>query len=265
MSDKRNIRLELSYDGSRYFGWQKQVNAPTVQGELEKALHVVLQSPTTVSGIGRTDSGAHAFRYVAHFHTYNFSIPEDRFPVAVNSVLPRDIRVLSASEMPMDFHSRFSAKAREYLYFVITGRQPLPHLEKYTHYLATDGLDDAVLSEACTAFAGQHHFRSFSSGYDDNQNFVRKIFRFRYHRLEASHTGISSLLRPDSSLYIFSIKGNGFLKGMIRTIISSCVSCAEGKIPVEMLKLALADELVIDSKYRSPVPASGLWFKRGYF
>ena len=124
----QNIALLLSYDGTAYAGWQSQKNAVAIQDVLTSAICKLTGSPPLprLEGCGRTDAGVHALGYVANFHTAS-SIPPDKFPYAINTLLPPDIRVTAARYMPDDFHARFSAVKKEYVYKLYTA----PHADPF--------------------------------------------------------------------------------------------------------------------------------------
>lgn len=255
--NQRNIRLGLSFNGSRYRGWQKQKNAPSVQSALEKALSKTFRENIRTTGIGRTDAGAHAFLYTANFQTRDRSIPCGKIPRILNAGLPDDIRVLSASEESGTFHSRYSALAREYVYLAVNGpkgRSPLP-LAMELAYFPDKPADVSRLKKACRLFRGRHDFRNFCYGYGSDMDFRREVFYLR----------VKEVTLLGTPLLVFFIKGNGFLKGMIRSILSACFRYANGDISAEMIRKALKCEKALDAKHRAPVPASGLYFKRGFY
>ncbi|OHD57586.1 MAG: tRNA pseudouridine(38-40) synthase TruA [Spirochaetes bacterium GWF1_51_8] len=251
----RNIGLVLSYDGSEFFGWQfqKKDSQPTVQGELNKAIAKLQQEPfKPPSGIGRTDRGAHAMAYNANFLTSNRSIPAEKFALALNTFLPRSIRILRSYEAPAGFDARFSALAREYVYVVLTSPKPHPVFRAYAHFLEHPS-DIVRLQTVTKVFRGEHDFRRFASGLSRSKvkTSVREIFYFRAAELPGR--------------IVFTIKGNGFLQGMIRTLVSVCLNYADGKLTLDQIRGALDHGERLPSKYCAPVPASGLYFKRGYY
>ncbi|NPV02940.1 MAG: tRNA pseudouridine(38-40) synthase TruA [Brevinematales bacterium] len=251
----RNILLTLSYDGSEFYGWQfqKKDDQPTVQGEIHRALGVILPGPHhPPSGIGRTDRGAHAIAYNANFKTSNTSLPIDKFPAALNSVLPRSIRIRSAVEVPEKFNACFSASAREYVYIALTSPNPHPIFRSYAHFI--DRVPDMPrLNTVLHLFRGEHDFKRFSSGHGRSgvKSTVRTIYYFRAAELPGR--------------VVFTVKGNGFLQGMIRTLISAALNYAFGKVSLEEIRQALDEDHRLASKYCAPVPAQGLYFKRGYY
>ena len=114
----RRIRINVSYDGSAFSGWQRQHDARSVQAEIEFALSKILKTLVHVHGSGRTDAKVHAIGQVAHFDIENRSVPEHAFTIALNQLLPHDIRIITSREVDKNFHARFSSIAREYRYFV---------------------------------------------------------------------------------------------------------------------------------------------------
>ncbi len=255
--DGINFKLNLSFDGSSYSGWQRQKNAVSIQCEVEKALAGVLGIRTCVNGVGRTDARAHAVNYTANFLAPGFPIPASKLRLILNRRLPGDIRVNSIEEAPPGFHSRFSAYAREYVYIIL--EQPrvdpltlpyLPFLSRYT-YSVEDPIDILRLKEVCRLFRGNHSFRNFCYGYKKKIDFTRLIYYLRVKRC--------------GPLTLFFIKGNGFLNGMIRSIVSVCLNYSRGKIDSDLVIDSLADRTDLLPLYKTPVPARGLIFKRGYY
>lgn len=251
---QRNIRVDLSYDGHHYCGWQKQKSKTSVQGVIEKYLSRVFLETVHINGIGRTDSGAHAFRYTMNFRTKNTVIPLEKVTYILNNSLPKDIRFLSAELVPIDFHARYSAKAREYVYVVLNEAVRHPVLNAYTH-LVPENTDIDKLKEVCKVFRGAHDFRNFCYGYQEDKNFVRTVHYFR----------VCKRIIGGQSFIYFYIKGSGFLKGMIRSLVSASLNYAQGKLPLTDIKAALDGVKDLDTRFKFPVPASGLFFKRGYY
>ncbi len=249
--NERNIHLHISYDGSRFHGWQKQATEPSIQGEMEKCLETVFKHKVSCQGAGRTDAGAHALDYSAHFRTSNHSLPLEKMPLALNRYLPPSIRVLRAREASPDFHSRFSATAREYIYHIQAPGTVSPFWSPFTYYYPFD-LDIQRLREILPVFTGEHDFHSFCYGYgSEEKNTIRQIY---YLRL--------SVIRGH---FVFTIKGNGFLQGMIRSVISVCLNYMQGRLSREEIQSALDRGEAIEPRFRVPVPAQGLFFKRAYY
>ena len=128
----KNIALVLSYDGTNFNGWQIQKNGPSIQESMEDAIFHLLKQKVHVSGVGRTDSGVHARRYVANFHA-DCTIPMDRLPYALNSFLPEDIAVSGAVEVPEDFDARFNCTKKEYAYYLFPSTLRDPFHARYAY------------------------------------------------------------------------------------------------------------------------------------
>ena len=251
--EKRNIRLTIAFDGSNYQGWQIQKDWPSVQGTIMRSLAVMLGESVHLHGAGRTDSGAHAFQYTANFHTLNRGFPLDKVAIALNSLLPKDIRILKATEESHSFHSQFSASAREYLYVCIDSPIMHPAMERFAYHLPQT-TDVEKLRQVCAVFPGEHCFKSFCYGYGKNpeKNMTRQLFYFRVAR--------------HKNAILFFIKSSGFLRGMIRSIVSVCLNYAWDRLELSTIRKSLDHpETNLDSKHRTPVPAEGLYFRRAFY
>ena len=163
--------LCLSYDGAEFCGWQIQPHSPSVQACLEAALSRLLSRPVQVTGAGRTDTGVHASGYVAHFDIDGF-LPYEAsdFTYKLNAILPRSIAVHSVSPVADDLHSRFSAKRREYTYFI--HREKDPFVRQYSWLCGYPGLDFAAMNEACQYLLGTHDFSCFEKTGGDNKTSI---------------------------------------------------------------------------------------------
>ena len=161
MKPLRNIKLVLAFDGTSYHGWQIQKNQETVQGELRDAIRKITGEPACPAGSGRTDAGTHARGYVASFATVS-AIATPNLVRALNSKLPPDIRILSAREVPADFHARRSARSKVYRYQIYRGAVMPPHLAReFFHYPYP--MDIERMEQAAAMFAGTHDFASFAA------------------------------------------------------------------------------------------------------
>ncbi len=211
------MRLWISYDGTDFAGWQRQAGAETVQEHIERAVAVVCQSETTVHGSGRTDSGVHALGQIAHLRLEKGPAIEI-MPRALNSMLPPDIRVWHAREVPLDFHARFSARSKRYVYRVLSGPTPDPLLRRFGHFSGYE-LDLGAMREAASLLYGEHDFAAFSAnpGKTRVRSTVRKL------------TGIH--IRKARHGFDFSVQGNGFLYNMVRILVGSLLEVGRGKCP----------------------------------
>lgn len=237
----RHIALMLSYDGANYHGWQMQSNACTVQGTLSDAISKITGVPTQPVGCGRTDAGVHARYYVASFFT-DSKIPLDRFPTALNTVLPHDIVIHKAFEVSDDFHPVHSCIRKEYTYELYRDKTPTPFLyQRALFYPYPMDLDE--LRCAAKQFVGTHDFASMRSLGTPVRSTVRTVYEF-----DISEHG---------SNVSFRIAANGFLYNMARTMVGTLLSVAQKKISAHEITQ------ILESKDRSlagaTAPAHGLY------
>jgi tRNA pseudouridine38-40 synthase len=212
----RNIRLLLEYDGSRYHGWQRQLDAATIQGVLEDAVARLTQARVAVIGSGRTDAGVHARGQVANFRTES-AIPLRAFHQGLNSLLPKDIAVLEAIEAPPEFHARKSARAKTYEYRILNRPDRSPLYRNYAWWLARR-LDLAAMAGAAAALPGEHDFTAFRASGSDNINPVRRVLAAAWQD------------EPGGWL-TFTITATGFLRGMVRSLVGTMAEVGQGKAP----------------------------------
>ncbi|MCX8012683.1 MAG: tRNA pseudouridine(38-40) synthase TruA, partial [Rectinema sp.] len=178
----RAIRLVVAYDGTDFSGWQRQKNGRSVQEEIEKVLAKMHGHEIRVTGAGRTDAGVHAMGQAVGFFTDIASIPADRFTLAMNKLLPRDIRVLSSEEGPADFHARFDASLRRYRYFILCGGTPDPFRLRYAHYVPYMPRI-TILNAMASVILGEHDFSTFASAQDKSPSRSRHIDAVSYTHL----------------------------------------------------------------------------------
>jgi len=205
-SSVRAIKLVLAYDGTDFSGWQRQQNGRSVQEELEKALAKMHGHEIRVTGAGRTDAGVHAMGQVAGFYTDIHSIPADRFVPALNTLMPRDVRVLSSEEAPPDFHARFDASLRRYRYFLVCGSTPNPFALRYAHCIPYYPRV-AVLNAAAAVVLGEHDFSTFASAQDKSESRSRHISE--------------SVFFFEGESLIYQVAGNAFLWRQVRSLVGS--------------------------------------------
>ena len=240
----RRIRLIIAYDGTAYVGWQVQPNGISIQEKVEDALFALTSEKITLHGSGRTDSGVHAKAQVAHFDT-NVRMAADKFAIALNTHLPPDIRVLYSEECDPDFHSRFSAKKKQYQYRIHLGR----HSDVFTRSTALQLHvipDFDKMQQAASKVIGTHDFRAFKSTGTTMENTVRTI--------EESHW------TKDGSFLVYSVTGNGFLYNMVRILVGTMLEIGLGRIPPESIEKALETH---ERSYAGPTaPAHGLILNR---
>lgn len=247
MSFERNIQLIIEYDGTNYCGWQVQKNGVSVQEVLNKAIQRITKEDIYIIGSGRTDAGVHALGQSAHFKT-QVSIPINKIPFAINSQLPKDIRIKEAIERDMDFHSRYSAVGKVYQYKILNNEHGSA-LDYNRMYHIRQRLDVDKMRQAAKAFLGTHDFTGFSSVHSSVINKVRTI---DYSDFDIDGTHI-----------IYTIKGNGFLYNMVRIIIGTLIQVGKGKLSHEDLPA------IINSKKRAnagpTAPAHGLYLQKVFY
>ncbi|MDR0842786.1 MAG: tRNA pseudouridine(38-40) synthase TruA [Acidobacteriota bacterium] len=214
---QRNIGLTIAFDGAAYHGWQVQPGAPTIQGLLSAILEKVTGEAVTLNGSGRTDSGTHARGLVANFHTGS-KIPAAQLLRACNAMLPRDIRILGARDVPVGFHARKSAHSKVYRYQIYHGAVLPPHLlREYFHFPFP--MDYARMESAAHLFVGEHDFAAYAKTGSDVTSTVRTIFR-------------CDLRRTGSRIHL-TVEGSGFLHHMVRNMAGTLLEVARGRISIE--------------------------------
>ncbi|MCL6518647.1 MAG: tRNA pseudouridine(38-40) synthase TruA [Armatimonadetes bacterium] len=220
----RNIKAVIDYDGTDFFGFQKQPKVRTVQGELEAALGELLNEPVRVIGAGRTDAGVHATGQVISFRAGG-TIPIDRFRPALNGILPKDIRIKTVEQVSDEFHARYSAKARTYVYSILNREIPSALLERYTWQIIQP-LDIEKMIAAAQKLIGIHDFASFGMPDKASGSTIRNLWECRIWR--------------QKDLVLIKIKANAFLRGMARAIVGTLVEVGQEVLPVEGIVEILA-------------------------
>lgn len=237
-----NIGVWLSYDGTRYDGWQKQGNTDrTIQGKLEAVLEKLEGSPVEVHGSGRTDAGVHAESQVANFHLAKDMTP-DEIMRYMNRYLPEDIAVTRACVMPERFHSRLNALRKTYRYQIETA--PKKNVfERYYYYGLGQDLDVGKMEQAAAILTGTHDYKSFCGNKKMKKSTVRTI-----EKIEFEQSG--------SRLHIY-FTGNGFLQQMVRILTGTLIEVGQGKCAPDKITRILDAQ---DRQAAGPTaPAQGLF------
>lgn len=224
MGLRRNIRLILEYDGTRYHGWQRQKNALSLQQVIEEALARITGESVRLIASGRTDAGVHARGQVANFVTES-TAPRRAFVQGLNSLLPMDIAVLRAEEVPLDFHARYAALGKTYEYRILNRPVRSP-LHQWHAWWLPEPLDLTVMEVAAQALPGEHDFAAFRTAGGRPGHAVRRVREAAWRQ------------EPEDWL-IFSITANGFLRGMVRSLVGTMVEIGKGKYLPEYLGEAL--------------------------
>ncbi len=244
---ERNIRIIIKYFGKNYHGWQKQLGEKTIQGEIEKSAEKIFGESIYLIGSGRTDAGVHALGQTANF-IIRHNIPEDKILYALNSKLPRDIRIVNSEEVPMGFHSRYDAIGKTYEYKIFNSRIIDPFI-KDTTYFVPYKLNIDKMNRVKDFFIGEHDFKGFMSTGSSVDNTVRKIHNIR--------------MNEENNIIKLNITGNGFLYNMVRIIAGTLIDIGRGKIEEKSI------EKIINSKDRKmaghTAKAEGLFLKRVYY
>ena len=243
----RILKLTLAYDGTDFVGWQRQAEGVSVQGLIENALRPIEGAPVNVHAAGRTDAGVHALGQVASF-TLTATIDPPRLARALNSILPLDVRILDAEEMPGNFHARFSATAKVYEYRIINTPIASPFLRRYVWHV-TPALDLEVMKGASAVLCGTHDFAAFQGSRTSVSSTERTIQRLEWR------TGSS----PDDPI-VMEVEGNGFLRHMVRNIAGTLVDVGLGRCPPGEVERILASRDRAQAGVTAP--PQGLFLKR---
>ena len=206
-----NFKLLIQYDGTDFHGWQVQENQRTVQGELERTLSLLEDAPIAVVGSGRTDAGVHAEGQVANIQL-NRTFTPDKLRFAINGNLWRDVRILKVEKAADDFHARFSAKVKTYVYRVVNAPVVSPFWARYAHHEARP-LDIGRMNETARLFLGEHDWTAFSAARSDVEHRIRTVTEFRVESYWDA--------RANASIIEFRISANGFLRYMVRSIVGT--------------------------------------------
>ncbi|MDR3072486.1 MAG: tRNA pseudouridine(38-40) synthase TruA [Clostridiales Family XIII bacterium] len=253
---QKNILIRIEYDGNGFSGWQIQPDRRTVQGTLEDVLSRVCGEEIHINGTSRTDAGVHAYGQCASF-SGTFGIPTDRIPIAANHLFP-DIKITSAEEKDSEFHARFSAVGKTYLYRISVSDTPDIFMRNYRYQLK-DALDAGKMIEVAKALEGTHDFSAFhSSGSNEPETAVRTI-----HRIDMIEYADRDTKGMPTVEYEIRVTGDGFLYHMVRIIVGTLTEAGVGEFSVEKAKEALLSGKRACAGHTAP--ASGLWLEKIYF
>jgi len=223
-----NYKLLIQYDGTNYSGWQVQLNAKTIQGELERAARL-LEEGVRVTGSGRTDAGVHAEGQVANINLQKEFAPE-ALRSAINGNLPRDIRVFDVKQVDEDFHARFSAKRKTYLYRIVNAPVCSPFWRPYAFHENRDLNIDAMRA-AAERFVGEHDWTAFSAAQSDSDSRVRTV-----HELSIDARFDE---RARGRLIEVRITADGFLRYMVRSIVGTLLEVGRGEMDSDTIQAAI--------------------------
>lgn len=259
----KNLLLTIEYDGTGFSGWQRQPGQRTVQGELERVLSVLCGQEITIDGTGRTDAGVHALGQCATF-SGTFGIPADRLMKAANDMLAEsrmksgDVRITSVREVDADFHARFSAKGKRYVYRIYNGEQMPVFLRNYRYHVRQP-LDIDAMDRAVKAFEGSHDFAGFmAAGSNLKGSTVRTVFEASVSSAPAGGPDPAE----DREISV-SVSGDGFLYNMVRIITGTLVDVGTGRIHAEELPDIIAS--CERSRAGHTAPPQGLYMAKVFF
>lgn len=234
---KMRYFIDISYDGSNYHGWQIQPNADTVQHQINLAFSTILNEEINVIGAGRTDTGVHAKKMIAHFDT-NQTIDFEKFKYRINGFLKNDISLNDIYKVKEDAHARFSAISRTYEYRVSRTKNPF----SVNSYFLLRDLDFQSMKKACKFLHGSHDYTSFAKLHSENYTNNCEVYIANW--------------KEDENLLIFTIKANRFLRNMVRAIVGTLIEIGEGKISFSDIETILMSKDRAKAGYS--VPANGL-------
>ena len=224
-----NFKLLIQYDGTDFHGWQVQDNGRTIQGELERIVTTLEGRHVGVNGSGRTDAGVHAEGQVANFHLEKPFTPE-KLRNAINGNLSRDIRVMSVEQVSDDFHARFSAVGKTYVYRVLNAPVMSPFLRRFAAF-ESKPLDLTAIVAASRHFLGEHDWTAFSSAQGDSEDRVRNITELEITSKWDARAG--------ANLIDFRISANGFLRYMVRSIVGTLLEVGRGDRDSDTIQTAI--------------------------
>jgi tRNA pseudouridine38-40 synthase len=235
------LRVDLTYDGTNFSGWVKQPNQRTIQEEFEKSLSTILRTPVATIVAGRTDAGVHAKQQVLHT-----DIPDksqiDNLTFRLNQFLPEDIRVLSTTWAPVNFHARFTALSRTYQYKIIDGGQVTAPLDRYDSVEWFRKLDTNLMNLGSKLLLGEHDFFAFCK-FREGGSTVKNLLKFEWYR-------------DENSVVIGEIQANSFRYNMVRNLVGAAVCVGEGRFEPNWMKKVIDERLRVSDSY--VFPAKGL-------
>ncbi len=241
-----NFKLTIQYDGTEFHGWQIQNGLRTVQGELTAALSLIEGRSVVLHGSGRTDAGVHAEGQVASV-VLERNISEQKLRAAINGNVQRDVRVFSAEQVPDDFHARYSAVAKTYVYRIVNAPVMSPFWSRYAFHEARS-LDLDAMRACAEQFMGEHNWTAFSAAQADVDDRVRTISRVEISEHEND--------RVRGRMIEIEVGADGFLRYMVRMIAGALL--AVGRLELDPTDVSKA----IDTGYRpdaiAAAPACGL-------
>lgn len=238
--------MTFSYDGNYFKGYQRQKDLKTVQGTIEKELTKINNGEVTIHASGRTDVGVHAIRQVAHFD-FNKEISLDKLKDALNNKFEQEINIINIKKVPSTFHARYNCISKEYHYFINIGE--LNIFKKNYIYQYNKKIDIKLMKKAIAVIKGKHDFKEFCTDSKERDNFVRTISK--------------AVINKNEDLIEIIIRGDGFLKHMVRNIVGILIEIGSGKKDINYLKSILDNDTTKIPTLK--VPGCGLYLWDVYY
>jgi tRNA pseudouridine38-40 synthase len=243
----QNYKLVIEYDGTDFFGWQRQKqSSKTVQETIESSFKKVTGDDIRLIAAGRTDTGVHAMNQTANFKSENIYDGKGLI-YSMNSVLPGSITVKKFTKVSKDFHARYSATGKEYIYQISKQKKSIGG--NYFTILNYE-LDYGLIDELIQSFKGEHRFRSLCKNRDDRHDFRCDITGFKYKKSKGGNE------------LVFSITANRFLHSMIRAVLGCVIDTARGKLEISDVKQKFIQGEKIKTTY---LPAKGLILNKIFY
>lgn len=219
-------KMIIQYDGTNYHGFQRQINAHTVQQEIEQCLHKLTAENITIISAGRTDAGVHALGQVIAFDS-NSTIPPERFDLALNTILPPDIRALKSALARPDFNPRYDAVKKQYRYLIYRKKEKAIFYRNYACCFNRE-LNIKAMQKACTVIEGKHDFKPFSSTGSSAKTSERTVYK--------------CTLTEKEPFLILDISANGFLYNMVRIIVGTLFKIGMGRLKHDIAEVFACQE-----------------------
>lgn len=229
--------LNFAYDGSTFNGYQTQLSHDTIQDKIQDALKILLKENIIIYASGRTDKGVHALNQYAHFDYSSQIADVNKFLYSLNALVSPNIFFKSCKEVSSSFHARFNALSKTYVYIV--------NYEKYDVFAKNNAffyhysLDFHKLNEALNLFLGTHNFKNFTAKEEDENNFVRTIFRVEIKQIK-------------DNLIALIFEGEGFMRYMVRTLVMNVLEVASNRLEISEIQKRLDHEENLPSNYKAP-------------
>ena len=240
----RNIKIVIEYDGTKYKGWQRLGDSDnTIQHKIEAVLSKMAGENIEITASGRTDAGVHATNQVANFRTES-TMPDHKMRSYCYEYLPEDIVVKTVEEVDLNFHARYNAKAKKYVYNICNNKAHNVFTRKYDYHVIQP-LNIEKMRKASEILIGEHDFQSFTTLKSKKKSTVRDIYTI-------------NIVNEDGNIEI-SVQGNGFMKNMVRLIVGTLVEVGLGEKSVDEISVILEKK---ERKYAGHIaPAKGLFLE----